>query len=260
MIYRLRKDLINFLCSPKLLVGLFIGLVGFLVQISNLYKAVHVSGYGVNIFETYVLGSSNSWTITISVAGLVFALSDMPYLSSFELNAVYRTEKIRRIFEKFLFNNICAAIYFALQFILTAVISLPIGYSKNVWSIFSDSISSGIKNSFTPFSASLMNLLLIFVYGLMIIGTLFFLSLIIKKGVAISIVFVFQAIQQFLMTRVLSFCWFCIFRNSILNYFNGLDYRLFINLGIEFTVVLTTLIGSVLIRNKISYDVDMGDL
>lgn len=260
MIYRFKKELVNFLRSPKLWTGLLIGIVGFLVQISNFYKAVHVSGYGVNIYETYVLGTANSWTNTISVAGLVFALSDMPYLSPFELSAVYRTEKLKRLFEKFLFNSICAAIYFAFQFIITVAITMPIGYAKNVWSACSSSINGSIKAAFSPMSASFISLMLIFTYGLMIISALFFLSLFIRKGVAISIIFVFQAIQHFMMTRELNFCWFCFFRNSILNYFDGLDFRIIANLSIELLVVFMTLIGVILIRNKISYDVNTEDL
>lgn len=260
MIYRLRKDLANFLRSPKLWVGLLIGLAGFLTEISNLYKAARGTENGVYIFEPYAFGSANSWTITVSMAGLVFALSDMPYLTPFELNAIYRSTKLKRILEKFLFSAVCAVLFFSLQFVLTAAITLPICYTDNVWSFFSSTVSDGIKSAFTPAAAALISLLLNFAYGLMMIGILFFLSLFLEKGISYAIVFVFQAIQHFLLVRVRFFSYFCVFRNSILEYYNGFDKRVIVNLCIEFAVICAALIGSILIRNKISYDVKTGDL
>ena len=99
MLYRIRKDLANQIRSPKLWVGLLIGLAGYFVQFANLLKSTRGSEYGVNLFETYALGSTNSWAMTASAAGLIFALSDMPYLSLFEMNAIYRSGKRRRITE-----------------------------------------------------------------------------------------------------------------------------------------------------------------
>ncbi len=260
MIYRLRKDLANHLRSPKLWVGLLIGLAGFLTEISDLYKAVRGSENGVYIFEPYAFGSANSWTITVSTAGLVFSLSDMPYLTPFEMNAIYRSTKLKRILEKFLFSAVCTALFFFLQFVLTALITLPICYTDNVWSFFSSTIGNGSKSAFTPAAAALLSLLLNFAYGLMMIGVLFFLSLFLEKGAAYTIVFAFQAIQHFLLARMRSFSYFCVFRNSILEYYNGFDKRIIINLGIEFTVICAALAGSILIRNKIAFDVKTGDL
>lgn len=255
MLYRIRKDLANQIRSPKLWVGLLIGLAGYFVQFANLLKLVRGSDYGVNIFETYALGSTNSWAMTVSAAGLVFALSDMPYLSLFEMNAIYRSSKRRRITEKFLFSAVCTAVYFVLQFAITVIITLPISFTENAWSFFSFAISGAAKSSFSPAAAALFSLFLNFMYGLMLISILFFLSLLLDKGIAFAVILTFQAIQHFLMVRLPQFSYFCLFRNSILNYHGQISKELIVHLLIEFAVICAALAASVAIRNKISYDV-----
>ncbi len=255
MLYRIGKDLLNWIRSPKLWVGLIIGLAGFSVQFVNLLKSVRESGYGVNIFETYTFGCTNSWVMTITIAGLVFALSDIPYISSFEMNAIYRSEKLKRIIEKFAYSALCTAIYYILQFVLTIIMSFAISYTENVWSFFSYAIKGPIINSFSPYSAALLSLFLNIMYGLTLISILYMLSLLLDKSIAFAVIFTFQAIQHFLMTRLQTFNYFCLFRNSILNYYGELGEELQVHLLIEFAVICITLIASIAVRHIISYDV-----
>lgn len=255
MLYRIRKDLVNWIRSPKLWVGLTIGLTGFLIQFVNLLKLVRGSEYGVNIFETYTLGCTNTWAMTISVSGLIFSLSDMPYLSRFEINAVYRSSKLHRLIEKFAYSIICSAIFSLLQFILTIIISFAISYTENVWSFFSIAVSDTVKDQLSPASAAFLSLFLNFMYGSMLIGILFLLSLLLDKGIALAAIFTFQAIQHFLMARLPNFSYFCLFRNSILNYHGGISKELIVHLFIEFITVCAAFAASITTRNKISYDV-----
>lgn len=255
MLYRIRKDLLNWMRTPKLWVGLTIGLSGFLVQFVNLLKLVRNSEFGVNIFEIYAIGCNNTWAMTISVSGLIFSLSDIPYLSQFEMNAIYRSSKLHRLTEKFVYSIICSAIYFLLQFVLTIIISLAISYTDNVWSFFSIAVNDTVKEQLSPASAALVGLLMNFMYGTVLIGILFFLSLLLDKAIALAAIFTFQAIQHFLMLRLRSFSYFCLFRNSILNYHGGISKELVVNLFIEFVTVCATYVASIAIRNKISYNV-----
>lgn len=255
MLYRIGKDLANWIRSPKLLVGLIIGLSGFGVQYVNLLKLVRGTEYRVNLFETYAIGCTNSWAMTISVAGLIFALSDIPYLSPFEMSAIYRSNKRRRIIEKFAYSAVCTMIFCILQFIVTVIISIAISYTDNVWSFFSFAMSGVVKDSFSPVSAALLSLFMSFMYGLMMISILFFLSLLLDKGIAFAAIFTFQAIQHFLMARLPSFSYFCLFRNSILNYHGAIRKELIVHLLIEFIVICIALIASIAMRHKISYDV-----
>ena len=259
MLYRIRKDLVNWMCTPKLWVGLTIGLAGFLVQFVNLLKLVRDSEFGANIFETYTLGCTNTWAMTISVSGLIFSLSDMPYLSQFEMNAIYRSSKLHRIIEKFVYSIICSAIFFILQFVLTIIISFAISYTENVWSFFSLAVNDSVKSKLSPASAAFFGLFLNFMYGSVIISILFFLSLFLDKGIALAAIFTFQAIQHFLMIRLNRFSYFCLFRNSILNYHGGISKELIENLFIEFVTVCAAFGASIAIRNKISFDVRQGE-
>lgn len=255
MLYRIGKDLVNWIRSPKLWVGLTISLTGFLIQFVNLFKLVRNSEFGVNIFETYALGCTNTWAMTISFSGLIFSLSDIPYLSQFEMNAIYRSSKLYRIIEKFAYSIICSAIFSLLQFILTIIISFTISYTKNMWSFFSIAINDMVKAQLSPASAALLNLSMNFMYGAVLISILFFLSLLLDKGIALAAIFTFQAIQHFLMSRLPNFSYFCLFRNSILNYHGGISKELIVHLFIEFVIVCTAFVASIVIRNKISYDV-----
>ncbi len=259
MLYRIEKDLVNWICAPKLWTGLTIGLVGFLIQFVNLLKLVYDFGTGVNIFETYALGCTNSWTMTISVAGLIFSLSDMPYLSSFEMNAIYRSNKRHYILEKFTYSVICTAIFYIFQFVLTIIISFAISYTENVWSLFSFAISDEVKGNISPAIAALFSLFLNFMYGLMLIGILFLLSLLFDKGIAVAVIFTFQAIQHFLMMRSPSFSLFCVFRNSILNYHGGFNKEIIVHLFLEIAIIFITIITAISIKNRISYDVRQED-
>ncbi len=254
MLYRIGKDLINWICTPKLWTGIVIGLSGFLLQFINLLKLISGNELGVNIFEIYAIGCTNSWIITINVAGLLFSLSDIPYLSAFEMNAMYRTNRRRYVLEKFTYTVICTAFYYILQFALTIVIAISISYTENEWSIFSFALSDQVKNSFLPVTAALFSLLLNYMYGLMLISILFFLSILFDKGIAFAMIFSFQAIQHFLMMRSPSFSYFCVFRNSILNYYGEFNKEIIVHTLIEIVVIFIALVISVSARNKISFD------
>lgn len=259
MLYRIKKDVANYLCSSKLWVGLVIGLAGYFYVFANILRSIRGSEYGINVFETYAIGSSNSWAMTVSVAGLIFALSDMPYLSTFEMNAIYRSSKQRHITEKFLYTVICTVIFFTLQFTATIFISLAFSYTDNVWSFLSSAVSSELKSNLSPASAAFVGFLLNFMYGIMLAAVLFFLSLLMDKGAAYTIIFTFQAIQDFLLARLYKFSYFCLFRNSILDYYGCIKNELIVNIVIEFSVICVSLIASVAVRNKISYDVRQGE-
>lgn len=259
MLYRLRKDLANYLRSAKLWTGLIIGLAGYFYVFANLLKVSRSSNYEINIFETYVSGSSNSWVMTVTIAGLVFALSDMPYLSPFEMNAIYRSSKQKRITEKFLFTVICTFIFYILQLIITIIMSAAFSYTENIWSFFSTVISEQLRSNFSPASAAIFGLLLNLMYGLMAASILFTLSLILDKGAAYAVIFTFQAVQDFLLARLRNFHYYCLFRNSILEYHGKLGKELILNLTIEFIVICFALIASLMVKDKISYDVRQGE-
>ena len=255
MLYRIGKELFNWFRTPRLWTGVAIGLSGFLLQFINLLKVVCGNELGVNIFETYAIGCTSSWTMTISVAGLFFSLSDIPYLSSFEMNAIYRSNRRRFILEKITYTVICTTFYYMLQFALTIVISISISYTENEWGLLSFAINDGVKDSFSPATAALFSLLLNFMYGLMLVSILFFLSILFDKGLAFAMICSFQAIQHFLMMRSPSFSYFCIFRNSILNYYSEFGKQIIVHILIEIAIIFIAMVSSVSVRNKISFDV-----
>lgn len=229
MIYRIHKSIVNWLISPKFLIGIFIGCVGYLIYLNdwiNLYKSFDLP---CNIFEPYIYSVTDKWAVNVSIAGLLFAISDIPYINAKETYCIYRTSRYLWILEKIILVSISVLIYCFGIALIMFILTIPFSYFENQWSNLMLTLAnkpigkmffnnSYITSTFSPATCFLICWLLNFMYLLMLSFIAFGASLFKGKAVAFSITLIFQAIQYYLTISIGNANFFTCFKNTLLLY------------------------------------------
>ena len=265
MSYRIRKSIISWILSTKFIIGIFIGLVGYLIYLNDWINLFRSSNLPCNIFEPYIYSATDKWAVNASIGGLLFAISDIPFIDSKEGYCIYRTTKLVWLVEKIYFLCVSVLIYcFGISLIMIAF-SAPLSYITNQWSDLMSILAGSpigkmyfnntyIISNLTPLECFGICCLLNFLYMLMLSFIAFGMSFFKGKAVAFSVVLFFQALQYYLTIILRKTYFFSCFKNTLVVYCTQYISKDILQAVIFDLIIIISMIFLLMInKNKVEY-------
>lgn len=262
MFYRILKNLKNSILSLHFIIGAIIGVTGYMFYLKDWVITSVQSKIDFNILEPFVYGATDKFATTISVVGLIIALSNVPFVDECNTLALYRSSRIKGILEKLLLTISITVVYCVIELLLVLIVSAPFSYIDSDWSLLMLSCGGRIYgnlkftndvllNSFSPFQLTCLSFVTILTYMLIIALLLFAISLFKRRFYAFGVAVIFHATQYALHKSALSSLFFVIYDDTILESFYARGLTGIITTFIfQSAIALVCIAVSILLKNS----------
>lgn len=162
----------------------------------------------LNIFDIFLYTLSDIYMVILLVLGCLLLFSDMPFLNGMNRYVLLRVGKKEYFRGKFLYILCCSLLYFLQGFGLCLIYGCSNQICENAWSIPIYELAKNFKvgniyfqlqgypyailQIMRPLSAFIINVLLVWLYSIILVMMLYGFSLIVRKQIEFIVVIMFH--------------------------------------------------------------------
>ncbi len=221
--------------KPEFIICVIIGLMGYIFDLIRYVRFSFYLNQPLNIFEPYIVSSSNYVTATISVFALLFLISDVPYNAGDDSFVLMRTSFRGWVLAKAMYVFAFCIIYNLAIIIISLIFAAPFSYLHGLWSepaitmSFKDPFLSvnmyeisfyapEILTNLTPIQSAMHSFLLTTLYHISLSIVLLSLKIIVEhQYISLAVVYIIHALGYLPMLIIVGTRPFSLFANSLLN-------------------------------------------
>lgn len=232
----IKQDIKLLFFSYKFYIGLFIGLVPFLLDAMKLLEYSHIVSEKLHIFDVFIYSTSSKFTMALSFLGLIIAFNDIPFMNNQNMYLIIRMKRKKWVYSKIIYILFGTILYYLIIILITSTFIYSDSYSVNEWSKcmynFSENANLvpeeldiwfpfyNITRELTPYSSTFYALFLSAFYGVTLLYLFYYIGLILGRRVAFfSMIGLHCTSYLMMITKIgASFKQYLPFMNSLLGY------------------------------------------